>query len=784
MSLRDDALEYHANPQPGKVSIKPTKACETARDLALAYSPGVAEPCLEIEKNPQDAYKYTSKGNLVAVISNGTAVLGLGNIGAQASKPVMEGKGVLFKTFADIDVFDLEIDCNDPEKLVDIIASLAPTFGGINLEDIKAPECFFIEEALQRRLTIPVFHDDQHGTAIIAGAALINALEIVKKEIGSVRVVINGAGAAAVACAKLLFTLGVNRHNLMMLDTKGVIYLGREEGMNPFKQEFAVKTDARSLDDAMNDADVFFGLSAKDVVSPAMLLSMSRDPIVFAMANPDPEIDYPTAKATRSDVIFATGRSDYPNQVNNVLGFPYIFRGALDVRAKGINEEMKMAAVKALALLAKEPVPDSVRRAYGNTEFSFGREYLIPKPFDPRALYYIAPAVAKAALESGIAAEPLDLEEYTFRLKAKQNHGRDILRTHYGVARASSKKRIVLPEATNEKVLKAASLAVEEGIAQPILIGDVARIRAAADRANIDLAGIELIDPDFDERTAFYQKRYYEMQCRRGVTTSDVSRAVRQEHIFANLMLAEGGADGVICGIDRDYPSVVKPILDIVGLRKGVRTAAGLYIVSIQERLLFFADTTINIEMTAEKLADIAVMSADFAGSMNITPRVAMLSFSNFGSSKHPLASMVREATALAHKMRPDLIVDGEMQADTATMSEIIHETYPFSTLHERANVLVFPDMQSGNISYKLLQRLGEARVVGPVILGLNKPAYALQRHAGVDEILNMITLVVGAANSESILQAHQTEKKNAKKLRVEPQPLVANSPQQLKPAR
>ena len=747
MSDFQDALDYHEFPTPGKIATVLTKSCETVRDLSLAYSPGVAVPCLEIAKDQSAVYRYTSKANLVAVISNGTAVLGLGDIGPHASKPVMEGKGVLFKSFAGIDVFDLELDCKDPERFVDAVVALGPTFGGINLEDIKAPECFYIETELKKRLDIPVFHDDQHGTAIIAGAALLNALEIIGKKLDSITLVVSGAGAAAIACANLLFRLGLPRENLLMVDSTGVIYAGRKEGMNSFKSEFAVETDRRSLADAMNGADVFFGLSAKDLLTPEMLLTMAENPIVFAMANPDPEIDYNLAKATRSDVIVATGRSDFPNQVNNVLGFPYIFRGALDVRARGINEEMKMAAVRALAALAKESVHESVHAAYGGVGFSFGPEYLIPKPFDPRVLYYVAPAVAKAAMETGMARETVDLDEYTLRLKGKQNKGRIVLRGFYDVARQAATKRIAFPEGSNPKVLKAAAMAFEEGIAAPVLIGKRSKIVEEAKALEIDISKFEVIEPPTDERYALYVERYYRMHCRKGITQVEAERAVRLENIFANMMLSEKDVDGVICGVDRSFPSMMRPILEMVGLQEGAATAAGLFLVSVGERLFFFSDTAINIDMTSEKLADIALMTAEFAESMAVVPRVAMLSFSNFGSTRHPAVQMIREAKSLVKARRPQLQIDGEMQADTAVVSSIIQENYPFCELEGAANVLVFPDMQSGNIAFKLLQHLGDARIIGPIILGLKAPAYVLQRHAKVDEIFNMITVAVAQAS-------------------------------------
>ncbi|MCB0324803.1 MAG: NADP-dependent malic enzyme, partial [Bdellovibrionales bacterium] len=665
------------------------------------------------------------------------------------------GKAVLFKTFADIDVFDLELRCATTEQFIETVASLAPTFGGINLEDIAAPQCFAIEEALRARLDIPVFHDDQHGTAIIASAALLNALELTDRDISRIRLVISGAGAAAIACVRLLYQLGLRPENLLMVDSKGVLYEGRAEGMNPFKQEFVRPTSARTLADALRGADVFFGLSGKDLMTPEMLLSMADSPIVFAMANPDPEIDYELATRTRADVIMATGRSDFPNQVNNVLGFPFIFRGALDVRARGINEEMKLAAVRALARLAKEPVPDTVKAAYGRTHFAFGPEYLIPKPFDPRVLYYVAPAVAEAAMRCGLARETIDLEEYTLRLKSKQNRGRRVLRGYYALARKSQHKRVAFAEGTNHKVLTAAQMAAEEGLARPVLLGDATAIREQAARMEISLDAMDVVDPATDARYDHFVRRYYELRNRKGVTESEAKHAILEPHRFANMMLVAGEVDAVLCGVDKYYTDMVRPIFEIVGLRPGYEDSAGLYVAAVQGRILFLADTTINTEMTARRLANVAKMTAEFAQSMDVPPRVAMLSFSNFGSLRHSSASMVREAVELVRAEAPGLEIDGEMQADSAVVPEILSENYSFSTLSGAANVLIFPDMQSGNISYKLLQRLGGARVVGPIILGLNAPAYVLQRHAGVDEIFNMTTVAVAQATLRAQESAH-----------------------------
>ena len=745
-SKKQAALRYHEFPKPGKIAIAATKPFETAVDLSLAYSPGVAEPCLAIAESPSDVYRYTGKGNLVAVISNGTAVLGLGDIGPLASKPVMEGKGVLFKAFADIDVFDIELDCKDVDSFVSTVAAMAPTFGGINLEDIKAPECFDIEQQLRDRLDIPVFHDDQHGTAIISSAALLNALEITKRDIREIRVVVSGAGAAALSCADLMIQLGVRRENLLMVDSKGVIFKGRTEGMNRFKETFAADTHLRTLEEAMEESDVFFGLSAAGILKEDMLRSMNPQPIVFAMANPDPEIEYEVAKLVRPDVIMATGRSDYPNQVNNVLGFPFIFRGALDVRARGINDEMKLAAVRALAALAKEPVPESVQAAYGDTRFDFGPEYLIPKPFDARVLYTVAPAVAQAAIDSGLARQEIDIKEYELRLMSTTNEGRAMLRRFYGSARKFGGARIVLPEATNPKVLRAAVMAYEESIAQPILLGVPEEVQQAAQAIDADISKLEIVNPRDDSRYQKYIESYYEVSKRDGVTITEARRNVRNEQVFASMMLANSDADGMICGVDNNFAEMVRPILENVGLRAGCTTTAGLYIVSIKGKLLFCADTAINVDMNAQKLASIALMSAEFATHMGITPHVAMLSYSSFGSVNSSSSRMVRTATELVKAQNPGLEIDGEMQVDVAMNSKIQQESYGFSSLKNAANILIFPDMQSGNIAYKLLQRAAGARVVGPILLGLRAPAFVMQRHAGADEIFNMITVAAGQA--------------------------------------
>ena len=723
MKEKDPALKYHEFPTPGKISITPTKPVVTSRDLSLAYSPGVAKPCLEIEKNPEDVYRYTSKGNLVAVISNGTAVLGLGNIGPEASKPVMEGKGCLFKAFADIDVFDLELDCSDPEKFIEAVSMMGPTFGGINLEDIKAPECFEIEKRLQEMLDIPVFHDDQHGTAIIAGAALLNAIEITKRKISEISMVVSGAGAAAVACVNLFISLGVKKENILMIDSKGVIFKGREAGMNPIKEKYAVETEKRTLEQAMKNADAFIGLSAKDLVSPEMLLSMAKSPIVFAMANPDPEIDYNLAKKTRDDVIMATGRSDFPNQVNNVLGFPFIFRGALDVRAKSINEEMKMAAVKALAELAKEPVPEDVKAAYCGEDFSFGPEYLIPKPFDSRVLYYLSPAIAKAAMDSGVARKEIDIEQYTIELKSKQNRARSMLSYYYAIAKkAGSDKKIAFAEASNEKVLSAALMARNEKICSPVLIGNKDDILATAKKMDFNLAGTEIISPDDYAELDSLVEKYLEKKDSKGITKEHAELALKDNNTFATLLLSESKVDALISGIDCNYAVSVRPVLEFIGLKPEYKTAAALYMVSIKDKILFLSDTAINLEMNSEKLTDIALMSAEFARTHGIEPRVAMLSYSNFGNLQTDSTKMIRDAVSEAKLREPNLIIDGEMQADAAVEQSVLESHYSFSSLDKPANILVFPDMQSANISFKLLHRLAGARVVAVSYTHLTLP--------------------------------------------------------------
>ncbi len=731
--LREDALEYHRKGRPGKLEIVPTKPMITQRDLSLAYSPGVAYPVLEIEKNPDLAYEYTTKGNLVAVISNGTAILGLGDRGALASKPVMEGKAVLFKKFADVDAIDIEVNTHDPDEFIRIVQAIAPTFGGINLEDIKAPECFYIEEALRATLDIPVFHDDQHGTAVISAAALLNALELVGKRIDEIKVVINGAGASGIACAELWVKLGVRRENIIMLDSKGVIYKGRKEGMNPYKERFAAETDARTLAEAIRGADVFLGLSVADVLTPEMVKTMAERPIIFALANPDPEIRYELAKEVRPDAIVATGRSDYPNQVNNVLGFPFIFRGALDVRARAINEEMKLAAARALAALAREDVPDSVLKAYGLESLRFGPDYIIPKPLDPRVMLWEAPAVAQAAMETGVARIHIDIEEYRERLAARMGKGTQVMRFIINKAKTAP-KRIAFGEGEEPKILRAAAMVQEEGIGHPILIGRPQVIRRRIEELGLRCCPEIIYPPEFP-RLEEYARRLFEKRQRKGITLPLARTLLLEPNYFGPMMVEMGDADAFISGLTYDYPAVIRPALQVVGVREGMRKVAGLYIMIVKEKVYFFTDATVNIEPTAEDLAEIAIMAADFARRFDIEPRVAMLSFSNFGSTRHPLSEKVRQAVEIVQQRRPDILIDGEMQADTAVVPEIIEERYPFSRVKD-ANVLVFPDLEAANVSYKLLQRLGNAQAIGPILLGMGKPVHVLQTGDEVQDIV------------------------------------------------
>lgn len=743
---REQALEYHSSGRPGKIEVVPTKEAKTQRDLSLAYSPGVAEPCKEIAANPEDVYKYTAKGNLVAVITNGTAVLGLGDIGPEASKPVMEGKGVLFKIFADIDVFDIEINEKDPEKFVQIVKSLEPTFGGINLEDIKAPECFYIEQELKKQMNIPVMHDDQHGTAIISSAALLNALELQKKKIEKVKFVINGAGAAAMACIQLYVALGARYENFILFDKDGVLHLGRTD-LGPIRTQFAVKKSDWTLQSAMKDADVFLGLSVGNVVTPEMVKSMAKNPIVFAMANPDPEITYEDATAVRKDIIMATGRTDYPNQVNNVLGFPYIFRGALDVRAKQINEAMKLAAVKALADLAKSPVPDIVNMAYNQHNMAFGPEYIIPKPLDPRLLSTVAPAVAKAAVESGVAQKTItNWEAYTLELNKRLGLDNQLIRVIGNKARRDP-KRLVFAEADNQKILKAASILYDDGIAYPILLGDPTKINRIAEENNIDLTDIPIIDPRSDEmesKREFYSELFFQKRHRRGINKYESLKIMKDRNHFGCMMVETGDADAMLSGLTKNYAEAIRPALQIIGTEEGVKKIAGMYLLLTKKGPLFLADTTVNFNPTAEELADITMMVAKEVRNFNLVPRIAMLSYSNFGSSDSPEARLVAEATKILKQRNPQLIVDGEMQGSLAFNKEILRDNYPFSELvDEDVNVLMFPNLTSGNVTYNLLKEVGGADAIGPILLGLKKPVHVLQLGSTVRSIINMALVAV-----------------------------------------
>jgi malate dehydrogenase (oxaloacetate-decarboxylating)(NADP+) len=735
---REDALEYHhLGGKPGKVAIVPTKPMETQRDLGLAYTPGVAEPVLEIEKNAETAYEYTSKGNLVAVVSNGTAILGLGDRGALASKPVMEGKGVLFKKFADVDVFDIEVNTHDPDELIRVVAAISPTFGGINLEDIKAPECFYVEETLKGMLDIPVFHDDQHGTAIISCAALLNSLEITGKHIEEIRLVVSGAGASAIACSELMIRMGVKREHVMLVDTKGVVYRGRTEGMNAYKERLAADTERRTLAEAVRGADVFYGLSVKDILKPEMVKTMAERPLIFAMANPDPEIRYEVAKEARPDAIVATGRSDYPNQINNVLGFPFIFRGALDVRARAINEEMKVAAANALAALTKEDVPDSVLRAYGVDRLKFGDDYIIPKPLDPRVMLWESPAVAKAAMESGVARVQVDLDEYRQQLAFRQGMGEQIRFFFTNKARnLPVKKRIVFAEGEETKIIRAAAQLVDEGIGIPVLVGRPEVIGEQIKSLGVE-GRVEIVNPAEFERINEYAQAYYEMRQRKGLTLQDASKLVREPNVFGPMMVRMGDGDAFISGLTYDYPEVIRPALQIHHTGPGARRAAGVYIMIAGGKVYLFTDATVNIDPTPEDLAEIACLSANFARELGLEPRVALLSFSNFGSTPHPLSAKVQKALQIIRSRCPDFPVDGEMQADTAVAAEIVEERYPFSQVKD-ANVLVFPSLEAANIAYKLLARLGNAQAIGPILLGMGAPVHVLQTGAEVRDIVNI----------------------------------------------
>jgi len=751
MVTKQQALDYHFGTRPGKIEIRPTKPCRTQRDLSLAYTPGVADPCLEIQANPQDAFKYTARGNLVAVVTNGTAVLGLGDIGPLAGKPVMEGKAVLFKRFANVDVFDIEIDSHNPDDVIKVCQLLEPTFGAINLEDIKAPECFYIEETLKKTMKIPVFHDDQHGTAIISGAALLNGLEVVGKDISKVRVVVNGAGAAGFACAEHYVRLGVKRENVILCDTKGVIYKGRTAGMNPYKERFAANTSFRTLAEVMKDADVFLGLSVKGAITPDMVRSMAASPIVFAMANPDPEITYEEAKASRDDVIMATGRSDYPNQVNNVLGFPFIFRGALDVRATTINEEMKLAATRALAALAKEDVPDSVCRAYGVARLKFGPDYLIPKPFDPRVLVWESAAVAEAAMQTGVAREPVDIHTYRERLQRHLGKAHEISRMMIQKAQAKP-KHVVLPEGDNEKILRACHTILDEKIATPILLGNPVTIHAKIAELGLHLKDAEIVDPLDSPLRESYIEELFRLRQRRGVTLREARKLIKERNIFASMMVHMGDADALVSGVSQNFPDTIRPALQIVRMREGLHKVAGCYpLITRDGNLLFFADTSVNIDPSAEDLVEIALCAAQEARRFDVEPRVAMLSFSTFGGSQHPFCDKVRKAVELLHKADPTLIVDGEVMADVAVSPEILAETYPFSSLQGGANVLVFPNLESANIAYKLMSTIGGAEILGPILMGMTRPVHLVARGAEVEEIVNAVaSAVVDAREGET----------------------------------
>ncbi|MBI4729042.1 MAG: NADP-dependent malic enzyme [Acidobacteria bacterium] len=739
--LREESLAYHSQGRPGKVAIAITKPCATQRDLALAYTPGVAEPVREIARDPDEAFRYTARGNLVAVVSNGTAVLGLGDQGALASKPVMEGKAALFKRLADVDVFDIEINATDPSEIVRVVKALEPTFGGINLEDIKAPECFEVEERLKELMDIPVFHDDQHGTAIIVGAALLNALEVTGKRIEDIQMVFSGAGAAAIACGEHFVTLGVRRENVVMVDIRGVVYQGRTEGMNPYMERFASDTTARSLAEAMAGKDVFIGLSVGGIVTKDMVASMGPAPIVLAMANPDPEISYVEAREARPDAIVATGRSDCPNQVNNVLGFPFIFRGALDVRARAINDKMKIAASHALAALAKEEVPDVVLRAYGLEALRFGPDYLIPKPLDPRVPLWVSPAVAEAAVATGVARRSVDLTAYREDLASRLVHGHEVMSVVIRKAQASP-KRVVFSEGEEPKIIRAAEEILREGIGEPILIGSEVVIRERMEALHVS-GPIEIVEPERWQRFDRYVAAFFEARARKGVTSREARAFMREPNYFGAMMVQEGDADAFVAGLTYHYPDVIRPALQVIGRAPGVSRVAGLYLMIVEDRPYLIADPTVNVDPTAEELADIAIMAADRAGKFDIAPRVAMLSFSSFGSTRHPRSEKVAEAAALVKAARPDLCVDGEMMADVALSPAIRAEDYPFCSLVGEANVLVFPSLEAANAAYQLLAHLGRATAIGPILMGMAKPVHVLARAVDVSDIVNVAALAV-----------------------------------------
>ncbi|HOV86843.1 MAG TPA: NADP-dependent malic enzyme [Syntrophobacteraceae bacterium] len=745
MIRREDALQYHIQERPGKIEVKSSKPCITQRDLSMAYTPGVAEPCREINKDADRVFDYTVRGNLVAVVTNGTAVLGLGNIGPLAAKPVMEGKAVLFKRFADIDVFDIELGSTDPEEIIRAVKLLEPTFGGINLEDIKAPECFYIEERLKEIMTIPVFHDDQHGTAIISGAALLNALELQRKPIDQVKIVFSGAGAAGIACAELYIKLGVKRENVFMTDSHGLVHHGREQGMNPYKERLANGSRPMTLAEVLKDADVFAGVSAPGVLTPEMIRSMAPRPIVFALANPDPEIGYHEAVRVRDDLIMATGRSDYPNQVNNVLGFPFIFRGALDVRATAINDEMKIAAVNALADLAKEDIPDSVLKAYGGQVLRFGPEYILPKPFDPRVLVWEAVAVAKAAVASGVARKPIyDWNEYRDALESRLSRSQEIMRRIIHRAQREP-KRIVFLEGNEPKILRACQVILDEGIARPILLGERSVIERNIVELGLELDKAVIVDPRNFERFDEYVTEFHRLRSRKGITRKEATKLLTvNRNYFGAMMVRMRDADGLVGGINKHYPETIRPALQVLPLEEKTSVIAGMYMMVFPKDVMFFADTTVNIEPTTEQLAEIAICAADTViRLLEIKPRIAMLSFSNFGSTRHPLTQKVAEAVKVVKKRRPDLKIDGEMQADTAVIPEILNRVYDFNELKGKANVLIFPCLDAGNIAYKLMERLGGARAIGPILMGTSRAIHVIQRNCDVEDIVNATSLAV-----------------------------------------
>ena len=759
---QQDALDYHSQGRPGKIEVIPTKATNSQRDLSLAYSPGVAEPCLAIADNIEDVYKYTSKGNLVAVISNGTAVLGLGNIGPEAAKPVMEGKGVLFKIFADIDVFDIELNVTDVDEFVRTVKAMEPTFGGVNLEDIKAPECFEIERRLKAELSIPVMHDDQHGTAIISAAALLNALEIQKKKIDKIKLVVIGAGAAAISCSKLYVSMGAKLENIVMIDREGVIRADRKNHMDETKRHFATTRNLHTLEDAMKDADAVIGLSSANTLTPAMLKSMAKNPIVFAMANPDPEIDYNLAINTRKDLIMATGRSDYPNQVNNVLGFPYIFRGALDVRATAINEEMKIAAVRAIADLAKLPVPEAVNLAYNQKNITFGKDYIIPKPLDFRLISHVAPAVAKAAIDSGVARHKIkDWEAYKDELNKRLGLDDKLMRA-LTVKAKGDPKRVVFAEADNYKILKAAQIVKEEGLAIPILLGDIEKIHALIEEHQLELSDVQMFDPRVEDKmVAEYAALFFEKRKRRGVTEYEAKKAMRDRNHFGAMMLDHGDADALISGLTKNYPLTIRPALQIIGTEADTSKVAGMYLMLTKQGPIFLADTTVNIDPNVEELVEITKLVAKSVSKFNISPRIAMLSYSNFGNSETPNPMKVRKSVESLHQQHPELIVDGEMQANFALNPALLKDNFPFSTLNGApANTLIFPNLDAGNAAYKILQEIGGAEAVGPILIGMKKPVHILQLGSSVREIVNMVTIAVVDAQSkeESGLQKVATK--------------------------